>query len=263
VSELILDGYAAGYSRGIYAVSGVSAGISGGSITAVIGPNGSGKSTLLKGIMGFPGIHRKGSVTLDGRDLHSLRRNERASLIAYLPQSPPVPAGLTGLETVLLGRFPHRNAWSGDSPEDTKIAMNALERVGALHLADKITTEVSGGENRLINLAAVLSQETSVVLLDEPGSSLDYGHAAQLWKILSELADRGMIIIATTHRIGMAGSAFDRVLLLSEGRPVAFGKPEDVFLSGELLSEVYRTPIEVKRNSGDKGWIVFPGGKAK
>jgi len=259
VSELILKDFSAGYSPGKAAVSGVSMKIAGGSVTAVIGPNGSGKSTLLKGILSFPGVHSTGHATLDSLDIQSMNRGERAGRVAYLPQSPPVPAGLTAIETVLLGRFPHRSAWSSDSPEDVGIALNALEMVGATHLADKFTDEISGGENRLVNLAVVLSQRTEVILLDEPGSSLDYGHAAQLWELLSDLAARGMIILATTHRIEMSGNAFDRVLLLSEGKSVAFGEPEDVFLSGDLLSRVYKTPIKVRRSSPDGGWIVFPG----
>ncbi len=259
MSELIFQEFAAGYSPGEMAVSGVSMRITGGSVTAVIGPNGSGKSTLLKGIMSFPGIHSRGSVTLDSSPVQSMNRNDRAGRIAYLPQSPPVPAGLTAMETVLLGRFPHRSAWSSDSPEDTRIALDALDMVGASHLADKFTDEISGGENRLVNLAAVLSQETEVILLDEPGSSLDYGHAAQLWKLLSDLAKRGIVILATTHRIEMSGNAFDKVLLLSEGKALAFGTPEDVFLSKDLLSRVYKTPMKVRQSSPGSSWIVFPG----
>ncbi|MCK5036505.1 MAG: ABC transporter ATP-binding protein [Candidatus Sabulitectum sp.] len=259
MSELIFQEFAAGYSPGVMAVSGVSMRITGGSVTAVIGPNGSGKSTLLKGIMSFPGIHSRGSVTLDSSPVQSMNRSERAGRIAYLPQSPPVPAGLTAIETVLLGRFPHRSAWSSDTAEDTRIALDALDMVGASHLADKFTDEISGGENRLVNLAAVLSQKTEVILLDEPGSSLDYGHAAQLWKLLSDLADRGIVILATTHRIEMSGNAFDKVLLLSEGKALAFGNPEDVFLSKDLLSRVYKTPMKVRQSSPGSSWIVFPG----
>lgn len=259
MSELIFRDFAAGYSPAVMAVSGVSMRITEGSVTAVIGPNGSGKSTLLKGIMSFPGIHSTGSVALDNRAVQSMNRNHRAGRIAYLPQSPPVPAGLTAIETVLLGRFPHRSAWSSDSVEDTRIALDALDMVGASHLADKFTDEISGGENRLVNLAAVLSQKTEVILLDEPGSSLDYGHAAQLWKLLSDLAHRGMIILATTHRIEMSGNAFDKVLLLSEGKALAFGNPEDVFLSEDLLSRVYKTPMKVRQSSPCGSWIVFPG----
>ncbi len=259
MSELTLKNFSSGYKSHEKAVYGVSMNLSAGSVTAVIGPNGSGKSTLLKGIMSFPGMKSEGLVTLNSLAIPSMNRRERAARIAYLPQSPPLPAGLTAIETVLLGRFPHRNAWSSDSPGDIEIAMDALEMVGAEHLAEKHTDEISGGENRLVNLAAVLSQQTEIILLDEPGSSLDYGHAAQLWELLSRLASRGIIILATTHRIEMSGNAFDKVLLLSGGKSVAFGKPEEVFLSGDLLSSVYNTPMSVRRASHDGSWIVFPG----
>ena len=262
MSELTVKDLSVGYTADSPAVSSISMKIAEGSVTAVIGPNGSGKSTLLKGILCFPGIHSSGLVTLDSVDVHSMKRTQRARRIAYLPQHPPVPAGLTAIETVLLGRFPHRSAWSNDSGKDIEIALEALEMVGAGHLSQKFTDEMSGGESRLVNLAAVLSQKTDVILLDEPGSSLDYGHAAQLWKLLSDLAARGIIILATTHRIEMSGNAFNKVLLLSEGRSLAFGEPEEVFSSGDLLSAVYNTPMEVKRSSPDGGWIVFPGGSS-
>lgn len=208
--------------------------------------------------MGFPGIIASRGAFLDSVPMGKMSRKEKALRIGYLPQSPPVPGGLTGLETVLLGRYPHRDPWASDSPKDRKAAMNALELVDASHLAHKYVDRISGGEFRLVNLAAVLAQETPVILLDEPASSLDYGHASHLWSVLYHLASTGKIIIATTHRIGMAAGYLDRILLLSEGEPVQFGTPEDVFSRGDLLSEVYRTPLTVIRNEAGKGWVVCP-----
>lgn len=242
-------------------VSGVSMTLAGGTVTAVIGPNGSGKSTLLKGIMGFPGVDSSPGVALDSVPLCSMGRKEKALRIGYLPQSPPVPDGLTGLETVLLGRYPHRDPWSFDSAEDREAALQALEMVDAAHLADKYVHRISGGELRLVNLAGVLVQETPVILLDEPASSLDYGHASHLWRVLSQLADGGRIILATTHRIGMAAGYLNRVLLLSGGVPAGFGTPEEIFAGEDLLARVYRTPLKVVRNSAGRGWVVCPAGE--
>jgi len=232
--------------------------LSRGTITAVIGPNGSGKSTLLKGLMGFPGVISSPGAFLDSVPLNGIGRKEKALKIGYLPQSPPVPSGLTGLETVLLGRYPHRDPWAFDSPEDRKAALLALEMVDAAHLADKYIDRISGGEFRLVNLAGVLVQETPVILLDEPASSLDYGHASHLWRVLSILASRGKIIVATTHRIGMAAGFMNRVLLLSGGEPAGFGTPEEIFAADSLLAEVYRTPLKVLKNPAGKGWVVCP-----
>jgi iron complex transport system ATP-binding protein len=232
--------------------------IEGGSVTAVIGPNGSGKSTFLKGIMSFPGMLVSGEAVLDSVALGGLSRRERARRIGYLPQFPPVPPGLTGIETVLLGRHPHRSTWSYDSPEDIETAANALDMVGASHLAEKYVDRISGGEFRLVNLAGVLAQETPVILLDEPGSSLDYGNALHLWMVLSQLADQGKIIIAATHRIGLASGYFSRVLLLSGGRPVEYGTPAEVFAKNDRLSEMYRTPLRMVQNTEGRGWSVCP-----
>ena len=229
-----------------------------GCVTAVIGPNGSGKSTLLKGIMGFPGTVSSPGAFLGSRPLGSIGRRERAALVGYLPQSPPVPHGLTGLETVLLGRHPYRDPWAADSPSDRAAAMDALELVGAGKLAGKQVDRISGGEFRLVNLAGVLVQETPVILLDEPTSSLDYGHAADLWEILSRLAAGGRTIVATTHRIGMAGGSIQQVLLLSEGSPAGFGSPDDILAREDLMAEVYGTGIAVVRNPAGKGWVVCP-----
>jgi len=199
-----------------------------------------------------------GETLLDSVSLGDLDRRGRARMIGYLPQFPPVPTGLTGIETVLLGRHPHRSSWAYDSDEDLEAAENALEMVGAAHLARKQVDRISGGEFRLVSLAGVLAQETPVILLDEPGSSLDYGHALHLWKILSLMAEKGKIIIATTHRIGMAGGFFSSILLLSRGRPVEFGSPERVFSNDGLLSDVYRTPLKMVRNAVGRGWSVCP-----
>ncbi len=132
--------------------------------------------------------------------------------------------------------------------------------VEALHLADKYVDRISGGEFRLVNLAAVLAQETPVILLDEPASSLDYGNAVHLWRVLSQLA-AGEDRDSHHPQNSMAAGYFNRILLLSRGRPVVFGEPGDVFSGDDILSDVYRTPLKMIRNSHGKGWVVCPGEK--
>ena len=253
MSALKLTNFSVGYAKKDRVVSGISMHLSPGTITAVIGPNGCGKSTLLKGIMGFSNIFSSGDAFFEKELILGLNREDRAKRISYLPQYLPIPVGLTALETVLLGRFPHRKSWSKDSSNDIIVASNELKRVGAANLADKFIDEISGGERRLVNLAAILSQQAQVILLDEPSSSLDYGHSTQLWKILRELASEGKTILLTTHRIGRA---FDNVLLLDRGEMVAFGSPEKVF-TDDILSRVYKTPMKVWFDSSVNGWVVY------
>lgn len=229
-----------------------------GTVTAVLGPNGSGKSTLLKGIVGLPGVRTAGSTFLDGSPLGSMKRGQRARLIAYLPQSPPVPVGLSGLETVLLGLYPYRDPWALDTAADRREAMEALELVGAAHLAGKMVDRISGGEFRLLNLASVLVQKTPVILLDEPTSSLDYGHAYELWSILSGLAAAGKTVLATTHRIGMAGGHITGILLLEDGVPAGFGSTDEILSRSDVLSRIYGTALRTFREGSGKGWVVCP-----
>lgn len=239
-------------------VQGMSLALPPGEVWGLLGPNGAGKSTLLKGIMGFPWVWRSGEFLVDGRPLEERTERERACLIGYLPQDPPVPQGLTVRETVLLGRHPFRSPWAPDSREDRDTAAAVMETCDILHLAERPAANLSGGEQKLVFLASVLVQRPAILLLDEPGSGLDYRHTGMLWEILSLEARRGVSVLACTHRLGMAGEHLSGVVLLGHGRCMGSGPPEHV-LSPDLLSAVYGVPLDIARNPDTGGWIVSAG----
>lgn len=226
-----------------------------GEIWGLLGPNGAGKSTLLKGIMGFPWLWRRGEVLIDGQPLQRLPGAQRASMIGYLPQDPPVPQGLTVRETVLLGRHPFRSPWATDSERDHEVAGDVMRNCQVMHLADRLTANLSGGERRMVFLASVLAQKPGILLLDEPGSGLDYMHTVLLWEILGGLAASGVSVFASTHRLGMAGEHFHGSMLLSRGRCMGSGPPGAIFQSG-LMSSVYGIPLSVTRDGATGGWVV-------
>jgi iron complex transport system ATP-binding protein len=259
VPELSLKGFSAGYRRGSAAISGLDFTLPGGEIWGLLGPNGAGKSTLMKGILGFPWLWRKGSVLADGKPFEGFSEREKASLIGYLPQDPPVPQGLTVTETVLLGRHPFRSPWATDSATDREAAKEVMEECGILHLAGRLTANLSGGERRMVFLASVLVQKPMILLLDEPGSGLDYRYTAMLWEILERLASRGVSVFASTHRLAMAGEHFSGAMFLSGGRCIAAGSPEEIFTPG-IMSAVYGIPLSVTRDSGAGGWSVSSAG---
>lgn len=224
----------------------------------LLGPNGAGKSTLLKGMMGFPWLWREGKVLIDGTPLERIPVAARASMIGYLPQDPPVPQGLTVRETVLLGRHPFRSPWATDSAGDHEVAEEVMGRCEVLHLAHRLTANLSGGERRMVFLASVLAQKPMILLLDEPGSGLDYRHTVLLWEILGRLALAGVSVFASTHRLGMAGEHFRGAVLLSDGNCMGIGSPELMFESG-LMSRVYGIPLSVTRDGATGGWVVTAG----
>jgi iron complex transport system ATP-binding protein len=202
---------------------------------AVIGANGSGKSTLLRSVLGFHPYD--GQVRLDGRLTSGMPRRERARCLAYAPQTPVLPEGITTHDYVLLGRTPHRPLLAAPRGVDRQVVDDVLPRLGLDLLADRSLATLSGGEQQRAVLARALAQQPRVLLLDEPTASLDLGHAQQVLDLVDRLRRQdGLTVISTLHDLTLAGQYADRLALLSEGRVVAEGPPADVITSESLRS---------------------------
>jgi iron complex transport system ATP-binding protein len=213
---------------------GVSIQVAPGEIVALLGENGAGKSTLLKTLAGDI-VTRAGFVTMNGRPLREWRMRERARTRAVLPQSAALAFGFTGLETVLMGRYPHSQG--STHAHDLAIARTALARLDAAHLESRLVTTLSGGELARVQLARVLAQlwpeaprEPHYLLLDEPIASLDPAHQHLALRIARGCAHAdGAGVLAVLHDINLAAQYADRVVLLKQGRVLAEGAPAAVF----------------------------------
>ena len=211
------------------------------SLTAVIGANGSGKSTLIRILAGLL-RPRTGSILLDGIALHAWEPRLRAREIAYVPQSMPVAFPFPAIDVVLSGRMPHIARFRFEGAPDRAKAFEALDTVGAAHLADRSVTALSGGERQMVILARALAQEPRILLLDEPSASLDLKHRTALIRTLARLRDqRDLSVVMVTHDLQLIGASFDRILALRCGETAAEGTPEEV-LDGRLLSGIYGDP---------------------
>jgi iron complex transport system ATP-binding protein len=249
---LELSGFSAGWD-GAPLVAGLDLSLDPGRICGVMGPNGVGKSTVLKAVLEL-GASWSGTVRICGRDSEELSRMERAKMVAYVPQD-TAPAGrLTVLESVLLGRHPHRRGWSADSPRDMEAAERAMEQTETAALRNRLFGNLSGGERRRVLIASALAQEPRLLLLDEPGAALDFRHRVNLWLLLGRLASEGLAVLVTTHETNVASAFLDVVLLLREGGHVQ-GSPGEIF-SPQLLSEVFGVDLSVRRSGA--GWQVVP-----
>jgi cobalamin transport system ATP-binding protein len=210
---------------------------------ALIGPNGAGKTTLLRAIAGL--LPHEGRVSLLGTDAGSLDRRERARRLAIVPQEPETPPWLTVAEYVLMGRTPHLGRLAREGAADRDATVTALARLELAPLADRPLGTLSGGERQRAVVARALAQEASIVLLDEPTAALDIGHEQQALELLDGLRDHeGLTLLAAMHDLTLAAQYADRFLLLSEGRIVADGPPEDV-LTEEALAEHYGATVRV------------------
>ncbi|MEB3367079.1 ABC transporter ATP-binding protein [Saccharopolyspora mangrovi] len=254
MSRLEVRDLAAGYRRRAV-VSGVSATVDTGGWLGIIGPNGAGKSTLLKAIAGLLG--HSGQVLVDDRPLASLPRRERARTVAYAPQIPQLPMGLTVTDYVLLGRTPHLGPLGWEGRSDLDVVDDLLTRLDLTGLAGRQLHTLSGGERQRAVLARALAQRASVLLLDEPTTGLDIGHAQALLDLVDELrGELGTTVVSTLHDLTLAAQYAERVLLLDDGEVAAEGTPGEV-LTPAALAERYTARVTVLR-APDGSPVIAP-----
>lgn len=200
---------------------------------ALIGPNGAGKSTLLRAVASL--ADHAGSIRIGGTDTRGLSRRQLARLVAYVPQSPEQPAGMTVAEYVLLGRTPHIGYLGVESATDRRRAAALLERLGIARLSGRMLPTLSGGEMQRAVLARALAQQAPVLLLDEPTSALDLGNRALALDLVDELRhELGLTVVSAIHDLTLAGQFADRLALLVGGAAVVCGGPSEVLTSGRL-----------------------------
>jgi len=235
----------------------VSADLTPGRITAILGPNGAGKSSLIKAMAGLI-VPYGGTVTLDGRDVTRIEPRERARHIGYLPQEGAAAWNIRAAELVALGRLPHRSPFAGATGEDEAAVTRALTATETTHLASRPVNELSGGERARVLLARVLAGEPRWLLADEPLASLDPAHQLDILARLRGVADSGAGVVIVLHDLGHAASVADDVLLLKEGRLVAFGPVAEV-LTEERVAEVFE--VKVRWVETDEGRVLVPVGR--
>jgi iron complex transport system ATP-binding protein len=224
-------------------LKGVSLEVPGGSWTAVIGPNGAGKSTLLRAVLGL--LPCAGEIAVAGADLSALKPRQRARLVAYAPQSPNLPVGMTVFDYTLLGRSPYIPHLGRESARDRTIAGEVLDRLDLTGLADRPLDHLSGGERQRVVLARALAQQTSVLLLDEPTTALDIGHQQQVMELIDQLRlSDGLTVVTTIHDLTLAGQYADDLVLLSGGRVAAAGAPGEV-LTRAAIQEHFDARVHV------------------
>ncbi|MBI5519156.1 MAG: ABC transporter ATP-binding protein [Desulfovibrio sp.] len=239
---------------------GVSLSLAPGEVLAVLGQNGAGKSTLLRCLAGA--LKPTGQVVLDGRPLQSVPPGERARLLAFVPQHVPTRLPMTVFEAVLLGRRPYLS-WR-PRPQDLEAAWEALSLLGLEELAQREFSEISGGQRQKVALARALAQESRLLVMDEPTSSLDLRHQLEVMTLLcAQAEERDTGVILAVHDLNLAARYASRALLLCSGRVLAEGAPDEV-LTEALIREAYG--VDVLRVQTGAGAMLFPlsavGGRA-
>jgi len=222
---------------------------------AIVGPNGSGKSTLLRAIAGL--MFGAGSVRVVDRDLAGLTRREAAKLVALVPQNPAIPEGTSVLEYVILGRSPYLSVWAFPSPADRAIALWVLGELDMTNLADRPVASLSGGEFQRAVLGRALAQEAPVLLLDEPTTALDLGHAQEVMELVQRRRRLGSpTVIAAMHDLTLAAQFCDRMVLLAEGELVMQGDARSVVTPENLARHFSADVVVLEGPAGEP--VVVP-----
>ncbi|WP_433478681.1 ABC transporter ATP-binding protein [Spirillospora sp. CA-142024] len=231
-------------------LKGVSLDVPAGSWTAIIGPNGAGKSTLLRAVLGLVASH--GEIAVADADLRTLKPRQRARLVAYAPQSPNLPVGMTVFDYTLLGRSPYIPHLGREGARDRTITEEVLDRLDLTAFAARPLDHLSGGERQRVVLARALAQQTSVLLLDEPTTALDIGHQQQVLELIDQLRlSDELTVVTTIHDLTLAGQYADGLVLISGGRVAAAGPPERV-LTRETVEEHFDARVRITPGPGGR-----------
>ncbi|RBQ31647.1 ABC transporter [Arcobacter sp. FW59] len=213
-----------------------------GDILSLIGKNGCGKTTLLKILLGI--YKSSGDINILSKNINDYKNKELAKLISYVPQTHQIPFDYTVFDVVLMGRLAHINLFSNYSQKDIEITIKNLEKVGILHLKDKIYSQISGGERQLAFIARALTQNAKIIFMDEPVTGLDYGNQLKLLKFLKELANEGYTFVKTTHYPDHALYASNKVMMLKDGKVLDYGTVDDK-LTVENINQLYDVNVEI------------------
>ena len=219
---------------------------------ALVGSNGAGKSTLLSTLAGMR-LPRDGSVIIDGQETSRLSPSELAGTVCYLVQRPD-QMFLQDSISADVGMFPR----SRGLPDAAEITAEVLDRVGLSQVGDRDGRLLSGGQQRRATLAIGLAMRPTLLLLDEPTSSLDLRSRDDVIDMLDALAEHILCSVVATHDMHLVAEWSDRVIVLDHGRIIADTDPIGLFSDRELLDRARLVPPQVTQLGQQLGLDPLP-----
>jgi len=240
-----LEGVGFVYPDGTRALTDISTVIPPGQRVAIVGQNGSGKSTLVRQLNGLL-APTEGRVRIDGRDTKGRHVAELAARVGLAFQNPDrqIFAGRVRREV----EFGPRNLGLRGAAL-TAAVDEALSAVGLADQADTNPYDLGYSRRKLLAIASILAMRTPIVILDEPTTGQDARGVERVQAIVASLAASGRTVLAISHDMRFAADAFERLLVLREGRLVLDGSPAQVFAESNwptLASTFLEPPLAAR-----------------
>lgn len=211
--------------------------ILGGQVTTIIGPNGCGKSTLLKSIVKL--LPYKGEIYIDDVKIRNLKSKEMAQMVGILSQKNRLQYDVRVMDLMTYSRYAHLKRFQGLKQSDIDVIEWSLDETGASDFKNRMMSELSGGQQQRVWISFLLAQGTDTLLLDEPTTYLDIHHQLETLNIVHELNRKtGQTVVMVLHDLNQAIRYSDQIIVMNEGRIVAYGPPKEV-LTNDVLNNVF------------------------
>jgi iron complex transport system ATP-binding protein len=228
-----------------------------GKITTVLGSNGSGKSTLFH-LMTKNLKAQGGDILLDSQRIGEIKLLDFAKRVSIVGQTNTAPYDITVERLVSYGRTPFRSfaqRFKQSGEEDERLVDWALDIADVKKYRDRQMGTLSGGQRQRVWIAMALAQNTRLLFLDEPTTSLDIRFQVQILKLIKRLNEEfDVTVMMVLHDMNQAIRYSDEILGLKDGRIVCFGNPSEV-LTPELIEEIYEIRLETMQT--EKGKFVL------
>jgi iron complex transport system ATP-binding protein len=246
VTHLVVEQAKFGYTQRLI-IDGVSFELRAGETLVLLGANGAGKTTLLRLLANQIKL-QSGRIAIDEINVTTLSRRELAQQIALMPQQENRSSMLTVTDVVSLGRMPHRGWFLPLSDADLKHVDEAIKATGLDALRERSILELSGGEWRRMILARAISQDASVLILDEPIAGLDLKYQLEVLHHVRQLTkQKQLVTVITLHDLNMAATFADRVAILHQGKLLAIGCVAEV-LTSDLIRQAFGVDVIVVKH---------------
>ena len=216
-------------------VHGVSLQVEQGEVVGLLGPNGAGKTTCFYMVVGLVPADG-GSIRIDNTEITKANMHRRARLgLGYLPQEASIFRRLS-VQDNILAILELRDELNADQRKQELARL--MEEFNVTHLADQHGASLSGGERRRVEIARALAADPRFILLDEPFAGVDPISIGEIQRIVKHLRERNIGILITDHNVRETLGICDRAYIISEGRVLTQGSPQDV-LDDEDVRNVY------------------------